>query len=232
MLFLRVLQEAAHWAAAIPLAVCLYLCLRNRNPMPDAWLLACAFFVSWIADNALKITAASGNNWWLVYLYVPIQFALFIGLLTQARALRTVGIGALALLAVLSVSRGTLDRPETFVQVAGGAMVGLLAWQHSTIGKYRSALLVYCVAAIPSVILMGAIEPPPRPEWGLWMFAWAAYQLVRITAMALMVSALIRQPYLRLMEADDGPGAGKTVTRRRYPYGLSHSDTRRPLPET
>jgi hypothetical protein len=106
------------------------------------------------------------------------------------------------------------------VQVLGGGLVGLLALEHSALRKYKPVLLLYCWATIPMLVVMGAY--PPSLE-GVWIFAWTAYQVVRVTAMACMVYALIRQPYLRLMEVNDGPRTAQTAKGRRYPFRLSRT---------
>lgn len=225
---IRVVQEAGHWCAAVPLLACFIQQLRHRNPTPDAWLLSCAFFVSVIADSVMAITAASGNNWWIAYIYTPIQFALFVAVLTQARALRTVALAAILMLAIVSAARGTLGAPETVVQVLGGGLVGLMVLEQPRLGRYQSALLIYCWATIPFLIIMGATVPAID---GVWVWSWGIYQLVRVTAMVLMTIALVRQPVLRLLE-DHGHGTGQTAGGWWGSVHLAQRDSDSPMAKT
>lgn len=187
-----VLQYAGYYAAAVPLAVCVWLGFRtkDRDPSRDAWLLSLGFFISFMADTIAHPLAQAGlNTWWLSYVYAPVQFALFVAVVAQHRTLRSIVLVGVVLLAIQSVWRDTLHSPETFVRVTGGVLVCFLLWGVQTLRCYRAPLWIYCGLTFPLLLAMGNL-PTTDPRW-LWI--WAGYQLLRVTALALMTWTLVRK---------------------------------------
>jgi hypothetical protein len=185
------LAEMGHYAGALPLLVCVLVALaRKEDPPPAAWLLSAAFFVSYVADTiAAPLGARHLNTWWLGYLYAPLQMGLFAMVVAQHRAVRSVTVTALLLMALVSALRGTLAAPETMVQVVGALAIAWLAWGSDALGRYRAPVLLYCVAGAPLLLLMGVIDINARA----WLYVWAGYQVVRVVALGWMTWALVRK---------------------------------------
>jgi len=203
------LSWASYWSSVVPLFVCLILWASGKNPIQEAWLISAAFLVSFVADSFAAVLALQGaNNWWLSYLFAPLQFGLLIAAVTERRDVRTVALIGLGMMAVVSLTRGTLDSPETFVKVIGGAVVGLLVFDGAA-RRYRVPLLLYCLATAPWLLAMGAV---PR-EHVAWLWIWAAYLLTRIAALGWMARVLVR-PVLTL-EVEHGPGEHQILGERR-----------------
>jgi hypothetical protein len=207
---LLLVGQVAHWAALLPLIVCVVLALRRQLAAPEAVLLACAFAVSFIAEQGGRALALQGiNNWWISYVAYPIQFGLFAALLTD-RPVRSVAVAAVFLMAVVSALRGTLGAPETLVQVCGGALVGFFALEHKRLAPYRAALLTYCIATIPFLLVLGFLQPNAS---GFWIVSWLAYQAIRVFALLMVGRALFVTESQR--EVPDGPGDASTSVQQR-----------------
>jgi hypothetical protein len=205
-----VLSYLSYWSSILPLLACAVLYLVKRPASSDAWLLSAAFFVSFIADSLAAALAQQGiNNWWLSYAFAPLQFGLLLYVVSARTDVRNVALIGLLLLAIASVTRGTLDAPETFVKVIGGALVGLLVL-HGPVRRFRGPVLLYCMGAIPWLLAMGAV-PREQPAW-FWL--WVAYLITRITALGWMVRALTR-PTLTVEEVRHGSGQREVFGERR-----------------
>src|SRR5688500_4321128 len=164
LMFWDVLTYLSYWGSILPLLACAVLALLGRARSADAWLLSAAFFVSFIADSLAAALAVQGtNNWWRSYAFAPLQVGLLLYVVSTRGDVRNVALIGLMLLAVVSVARGTLEAPETFVKVIGGAVVGLLIIE-GPVRRFRGPVLLYCMGAIPWLLAMGAI-PRERPAW-------------------------------------------------------------------
>jgi len=204
-----ILSYLSYWSSTLPLLACAVLYLLHRHPSTDAWLLSAAFFVSFIADSlAAALAVQHLNNWWLSYAFAPLQFGLLLYVVSIRNDVRNVALIGLFLLAIASATRGTLNAPETFVKVVGGAVVGLLILE-GPIRRYRGPVLLYCMGAIPWLLAMGAV-PREQPAW-FWL--WAAYLVTRILALGWMVRALTR-PVLTV-EVQHGSGQHQVFGERR-----------------
>jgi len=204
------LSYLSYWSSTAPLLVCAVLWCLRRNPTEEAWLLSAAFFVSFIADSLGAVLALRGiNNWWLSYAFAPLQFGLLIWTVAEQRPVRNVALIGLLLLAAVSAVRGTLDAPETFVKVIGGAVVAVLVLEGPMVRRYRGPVLLYCLGAIPWLLAMGAI-PRERP---LWLYVWVGYLVTRIVALGWMVQ-VVNTPVLTV-EVRHGPGEHQVPGERR-----------------
>lgn len=197
----RVLGEFGHWASLLPLAFCAIQYLRQRDPEPNAWLLSAAFAVSFLADQVgARLQAHHVNNWWVAFVYTPLQFSLFAAIVTRRFPVQVMGVFLLMVVGILSLIRGPVTEPETMVHVIGGLLVGWLAFDSRPMEKYRTALLVYGLATAPFLIGLAVI--PWSSGW--WLPMWGGFQAMRLLALAFMVRALWTAPTLRL-EVTDGP---------------------------
>ena len=193
-----------YFAGIAPLAVCVVLMLRHRDPPPDAWLLSAAFAVSYVADSfALNLAREHMTNWWVDYVYAPIQFGLILAVVAQSRAVRTVLLLGVAVLAQLSAWRGTLDAPETLVRVSAGLLAAWLVWPVPSLAPYRGPLRLFCLATACGAFLMAVV---PR-EAAIWLYVWAVYRTACIVALCWMCRQLCR-PLLALEVADGAPEPG------------------------
>lgn len=197
----RVLGEVGHWASLLPLAVCAIQYLRHREPEPNAWLLSASFAVSFLADQVgARLQAHHVNNWWVSFVYTPIQFGLFAAIVTRRFPVQIMSVFLLGLVGLLSFIRGPVTEPETMVHVIGGLLVAWLAFDSQPMAKYRTAILVYGLATAPFLVSLAVI--PWGSAW--WLPVWGGFQLMRLLALAFMVRALWTAPTLRL-EVTDGP---------------------------
>lgn len=204
------LSYLSYWGSVLPLVACAVLRILKRDPKPDAWLLSAGFFVSFLADSLAALLAIRGiNNWWLSYVFAPLQFGILIAVVAQRREVRTVALTGLLILGLVSALRGTLDSPETLVKVVGGLLVGWLIIDIPTLKRFRIPVLLYCVASIPWLLAMGAV---PRIE-PVWLWLWAGYLLTRILALGWMTVALWRA--LPVVEVGHGFGEHQIPRERR-----------------
>lgn len=200
---IRAVQVAATYAPLVLVLACLAVEWK-RTVSPEAWLIVAGFFVSFIADTVGYSLAAMGRNtWWLTYVYVPLQFGIWITALTRSRAVRWVGVLGLLAIAGSSLLRGPLTVPETVVQVGAGLGVAWLAW--GIPAPYRPALLLYCLGAVPFLVGM-AVLPMQHPGW-LWV--WVGYQSVRLLAVGFMVRALLPRPHLEVVDGRGHASSGR-----------------------
>jgi hypothetical protein len=187
------------------LVACALAVLSGKTPSTGAVLLSVAFAVSFVADSLSKLLLmANLPNLWPSYIGGPLQFALLL-LAVTSRQSRIVA-GFFMLLVAVSILRGPFSTPETAVQIVAGAWVALVAWRSPRVIDYRDPIILYCAGTIPFLLILGMHEPAP----GLWMRAWAAYQGVRVMALAFMAVLLLRaaRPRLEVLSGRDDVGSG------------------------
>lgn len=212
-----IIAELGHFAPLLPMIACVILTLRGRQPSPDAWLLVCALFVSFLTDQFGAYLAHRGtHNLWLSYVYAPIQFGLLISVLSPSRAWRVVLLGVIVVAAAISPLLRGFARTEFLTEVIGGILVGLLLLRQSpAAGIYAGALMVYCVATIPALVTMGSYAPSIS---GPYFVGWMLYQALRVAALLLMMIAVVYRPNLQL-EVIRGPRAGEATAGGRIAFG-------------
>lgn len=221
-----IMQEIGHFAPVLPMAVCLLLMLRKREPSPDAVLITCAFFISFIADQMGAFMAEQGmTNRWLFYVYGPIQFGLLAHVLAPS-GLKRRAVGIVLLMAVISAVSGVSDA-ETLVSIAAGLMITMLV-ATVPLGRFKAPIVVYCAGAIPFLLMM---EASPPATHGPWIVGWFGYQAVRVVALLWLSYALMRQPGL---EVSDGLGNGEAAAGDWRPFDAGSGTDRRigPTEET
>jgi hypothetical protein len=213
----RVLGEVGHWASLLPLAFCALQYLRHRDAEPNAWLLSAAFAVSFLADQVGdRLAAYHVNNWWVTFVYTPIQFGLFVAIVTRRFPVQITSVFLLGLVGILSFIRGPVTEPETMVHVIGGLLVGWLAFDSKPMAPYRTAILIYGLATVPFLGAMAVI--PWESAW--WLPMWGGSQLMRLLALAFMVRAIWTAPTLRL-EVADGPRTRQAAAGHRPPVRVA-----------
>ena len=186
----EVIQEIGHYGSLLPLLMCAW-CERRRGieVAPEVWSLGGVLAVSFVADQAQAVMMARHlNTWPVTYVFAPVQFSLWIALLTPNDARRWVPIAILGLVALGSLWRGPVTGPETVIQVGAGAYVAFLAWGHETLRRYRVVMLTYTLAAIP--FLLGMVAAPLDAP--AWPYLWAGYQAVRVVSWGVFMAALWR----------------------------------------
>lgn len=212
----RVIAELGHFAPLVPMLMCVVLQIFGRNPSPHAWLLTCAFFVSFISDQIAAVT--SGFNLWLFYFYAPLQLGLVAAVLAPTLKVRAITIAPILIAAGISIafSQGFAN-VEYLTQVIGGlVIVYLMKNLRLQISWYALPLTVYFVLTIPPLLVMGYTTPALS---GPWFNAWATYQGLRVLALVLMAGVLVWKPYLRLEAVTDGPRTGEITAERRSAIG-------------
>lgn len=222
----RAFGEVAHWASLVPLLVCVVVWMRSHYsehiPEPNAWLLAGAFAVSFVADQVgARLQAHHMNNWWVIHVYAPLQFSLFLVIVTRRFPVQVLGVFLLVLIGVLSILRGPLTEPETMVHVIGGLLVAWLVYDSQPMRRYRSAVMVYGLGTAPCLLALAVLDW--SSVW--WWPTWGAYQAVRLVALGLMVRALWTAPTLRL-EVSNGPRTREAAVGHRPPLRVAGSDNR------
>jgi hypothetical protein len=188
------------------LVACALAVLSGKTPSTGAVLLSVGFAVSFVTDSLSMVLLRAGlPNLWPSYIGTPIQFALLIHVVGPGPYPRALA-AFLVLLAVVTISRGQFSTPETVVHSMNGAWVALVAWRSPRVIDYRDPIILYCAGTIPFLLILGMHEPAP----GLWMRAWAAYQGVRVMALAFMAVLLLRaaRPRLEVLSGRVDVGTG------------------------
>lgn len=195
---LQIAKYGFWWAGLLPLAAVAWLGMRRKLPELDVVILAVAFALSFAFDLFGKALFDRGvPNQWLTYCLAPIQFGLVMTVVAPAEGRRIVW-GFFLVLVALSVLRGPWQAPEAVVQVVGGLWIGLVVYRQPALERYRLALLVYFVAAVPFLLPRAAMVPSASTGW---LSLWAGYELVRVLGLSLFTIAVLR-PRLRLEVAD------------------------------
>lgn len=190
---MKLLLWALTCAAALPLLACL-----TRKPGREAWLIAAAFAVSLAMDVVAWLVAAQAHgNAWVGYLGYPVQFALLVLAVAKDPPAIGIGLGGVILLAMgssavplgITASGQALVIPQE-VMLRGLAGLGIagLAWENPAFDRFRGPVMLYTLTCLPFVIGM-ALLPRTLPAW-LWV--WAGYQAVRLTALLWTTAAVLR----------------------------------------
>jgi hypothetical protein len=177
--------------AAAPLVVCFILQRLGKSPNTDAWLISLAFGLSFVMDMLMYqlVHFRLTPTWWVTYLGYPLQFGILLGVAAQYREARVVFLSLLGVVALSSILRDTLSRPETYTSALGGAAVSFLFWGVPHLRRFRWPIWLYGAFTIPSVWLMGRI-PLSEPAW----FApWIAYKFLQLAALVLLLWTLVRK---------------------------------------
>jgi hypothetical protein len=208
-------QEVSHFAGLLPLAAVAWLSLR-RPVEPTAVILGAVFAMSFALDmTGAALGDAGVPNLWLTYILAPVQFGLLLAVVMPVRYRRIVW-GFFGLLVAASFARATFDAPETFVHVLGGAFVALAAWTQPAFERYRTGVMLYCVATIPGLLAMGFFTPGWTVEW---LAAWGLYQVVRVSALVCVAWSILAFPRTRLEVIRDRP---RTVAAGERGLAASH----------
>lgn len=213
-----VLRDLAHYAPLVPVAAILWERFHHREPGDATVLLVGALFVSFLADQAGAVLP--GNDWWLSYIFAPIQFALLAVAVSGKHPVRWLFVAWLLMLGGVSALRGPLDRPETIVQVAGGLFVAFLAL--GGVSRFRGAIWLYCLGTIPGLLWMAAFAPSDP----FWLWGYGAYQGARLIGLGWVTAVVIGGEHGRHTGHHSGTGAHFRA-KRRPPAGA-----RRPEPAT
>lgn len=182
-----VLHYLLWWAALLPLAAVALATSRGREVPPTVRILAIAFAISFFADLLNRSLTAHGlPNVWVTYLYVPVQFGLVLAVVAPRRGRAVIWL-FFGLLVAASTLRGPRTMPEALVQIVAGAWIGLVLYRQPTLERYRPALLLYFVGAIPFLLVRSTLRPAMSPAW---LGAWTGYQAVRCAALVLFAWAV------------------------------------------
>ena len=182
-------------AAALPLVAC----FARRRPGQEAWLISAAFAVSLLIEVVSYLVRQSGGhgNAWVGYVGYPVQFALLVLAVAKDPPAIGIGLGGVILLAMgssavplgITASGQALVIPQE-VMLRGLAGLGIagLAWENPAFDRFRGPVMLYTLTCLPFVIGM-ALLPRTLPAW-LWV--WAGYQAVRLTALLWTTAAVLR----------------------------------------
>lgn len=203
-------SDLALYAGAIPLVAVFVAKLLGRDLHWENWLIAAACAVSFVQDVwANELLQGGRNNWWLLYLFAPLQLALFAVVVMRQPLLRWAIVASILALAALSAHRGPLDRPETLLGVGYGGLLAVFAWFTADLHENGRPLAVYLGGTVPGLV---AIELVP-PEHPGWLAAWLLYQVPRVVALVWLSTTLVR-PRLALLPVEVRPI--RTEGRRRH----------------
>lgn len=203
--------------AMAPFLACGIQAWRHRC-VPDAVLLSVGFAVSFVADYTGLILAEQHRaNWWVSYVYMPIQLIIWTFVIAQNRAVRWRTIVTIFVVGIFSAIQGPLDELEIAVSICGSGFVFWILHNTNALQRFKlplSIMLASSVFFIPITKL--------RTSSDLWYVFYFMYQGVRLTALCLMVRAL----FLPHLETPDGPGpegdARKSIRLDRS-VGLHHN---------
>src|SRR5690606_38102102 len=106
----------------------------------------------------LYLRAQGVNNWWLLYVYAPIQIVMLLAVVARSREVRLVLTLGFVWTALLSAMRGPLTAQEVVIQGTGGLVVWFLAWQNRDVRAFEPALRAYCLWATGPLVGM-ALAP-------------------------------------------------------------------------
>lgn len=207
---LLIASDAALYAGAVPLVVMFGAKLLGRDLHRENWLLAAACAVSFVQDVwANQLLGSGANNWWLLYLFAPLQLALFAAVVMRQPVPRVAIIASIVALAGLSAHRGPLDRPETLLGVGYGGLLAVFAWWTEELHENRVPVALYLGGTLPGLIAIELI-PVTHPAW-IW--GWLLYQVPRVVALLWLSTTLVR-PRLALLPVEVRPI--RTEGRRRH----------------
>lgn len=169
--------EVAHQMDLLPILAVFYLG-RRRLAEPVAWLLACAWLVSWFGSSLQHF---SGGEWWTSYLWLPVQFALAFmafGLVPIVAVAVAVTLGALSALV-------SAPGPDVFMSVTCSALlVAMLLMER---GPYvLPAALYFGLGTVCYVLMVERTGESIMP-------AWYAYQGSRALAYLAFLAVVIRR---------------------------------------
>jgi hypothetical protein len=162
--------------AVLPLLVLIVIWARDRYVVSEAWWLAAAFLVSWLADWP----AHFGVDPWLVSTAYPLlQAGIVVSLLATRREASLVLV-ALTVVGLWSVARTDGTGPDVALRMVGwGAIVVLAFRQHGF--PLRWPLLLYFGGS-----LLGWLGYVSAPSWS----TWGAYQLARAVGIGMFCWAV------------------------------------------
>jgi hypothetical protein len=167
--------EIAHQSALVPLIALLWF---GRGLPRAYWLLGLAFAVSWIGDG---VADAMGGSWLMVYLWMPVQFALIVVLFTESALWR---VGSVVALFVLSGVSWTFSAPGPDMLVT---LVGSIAVVSLVRGPLCVPIYLYFGAGTVAYFMMASLLASPH-----FMVAWYVYQACRLTAYALFIGLVLQ----------------------------------------
>jgi hypothetical protein len=170
------ISEALHQSALVPL---LAVALLGRRAPRAWWLVAAAFFVSWVGDSAAHF---AGDAWWTAYAWLPVQFGLVLVAFLPTVLWRMVAVTGVLLLAVTS-AQATAPGPDWMLTL--GASVAILA---AVKGPLSAPVVLYFGFGSLAYLWMVALIGSDR-----LVGAWWAYQGCRVAAYVTFVGLLIQQ---------------------------------------
>jgi hypothetical protein len=168
--------EIAHQMDLVPL-VAVALVSRRRLVSPVAWLLACAWLVSWFGSSLQHF---AGGLWWPSYVWLPVQLGLVLAAFKPERL--PLIAGALAALAVVSALL-TAPGPDVLLTLVGSVGVLVLA-------RGRYVLPVFLYFGVGSVFYLLMIQRVGDGFTPMWL----AYQGSRAAAYVAFLAFLLLRP--------------------------------------
>lgn len=205
---MRLLLWVVASVALLPLVGCLGVRAIRRPVSSEAWWVAGACAVSFVADVVMWWLVQRQHhpvNGWVGYVAYPLQFSLLVCAVTTDRSSRWIAITAIAIMTVASsalplglwVSQGLVHLPpETLVRLVGGFLVGLLlsAPETAVEVRCRRPVLLYALGCLPFILGMGMLPRPSTEWWG----AYGGYQVTRLVALG-WATLLIVRPTVRAL---------------------------------
>lgn len=178
-----VLKDIGTLAPVLPVLGLLAVRVMGRESSDDARVLSGAMLLSLLADVYGR--HHTGNDWFISYLYAPIQVIFWLLVAVKQPGLRVVMVALIVVLGGASAARGPLGSPETVVGVVGGGLAALCF----TGTPWARAMWTYGGAAVPFLLCMAVI---PRTEV-TWLWSWGGYEAVRVLGLIALTAAIIRE---------------------------------------
>lgn len=177
------------FAPAVPWFVILNRA-RHQPIHLQEWALGGAFMVSVFADLAMWQLPAS--NWWVFYLYVPLQVALFCYATNErpwlkiAYLLTHIGLIDLAALFGAVVLHWS---PERLAGLAAAfTFLSAIGWIDRR-SSQKNAVYVYCCGGALFLFGMAVAMMDRDPGWLFWA-SYGGYHVTKFAGLALAVMAL------------------------------------------
>lgn len=130
--------EIAHQIGAIPLLWLALLAAQGKQRERQWFVLAFAFFISWLADSA----ADAGVNPWVMSIVFVVSQTALIGAVFLRREPAIILTMLITVAGCLAVAIQGVEGPDVILSTVAACAVILIVWKHPA-RKVRASLLVY-----------------------------------------------------------------------------------------
>lgn len=174
--------EIAHQIGLIPILI---MMVAGRKLPRAYWLVAVAFFISWLGDSAMHF---SGGTWQIWYIGIPLQVWIVLAAFTRDRA--NLLLAAVALMMMVPSSwMLSAPGPDMLVTAAGSIAILLLAH-----GWLKVPVYLYFGAGTVAYLVMASMASGSGTDF---MPAWYCYQGCRAISMLAFATVIIAPLLIR-----------------------------------